>query len=69
MPAQRRPDDRAANLTDGTAGQTKVVEHGAARGIDVEIATMDPQARGVSVARSRWLVERVRREALIDRVG
>ncbi|WP_344080205.1 IS5 family transposase, partial [Luedemannella helvata] len=45
-----------------------VVEHGATLGVDVEVVTKDPQVKGFSVVKRRWVVERVRREALIDRV-
>ncbi|MGW0431645.1 IS5 family transposase [Micromonospora sp. NPDC003197] len=38
--------------------KTKVVEHGAALGIDVETVTKDPQAKGFSVVKRRWVVER-----------
>ena len=48
--------------------KNRVVEHGAALGVDVEIVTKDPQVKGFSVVKRRWVVERVRREALIDRV-
>jgi len=34
------------------------VEHGATLGIDVEIVTKDPQAKGFSVVKWRWAVER-----------
>jgi transposase len=36
----------------------KVVEHGAALGIDVEVVTKDPQVKGFSVIKRRWVVER-----------
>ena len=49
--------------------KVKAVEHGPALGIDVEIVTKDPQLKGFNVVKHRWVVERVRREALIDRVG
>ncbi|MFB7669615.1 IS5 family transposase [Kitasatospora sp. NPDC056138] len=45
-----------------------VVEHGAALGIDVEIVQREPGARGFTPVPKRWVVERVRREALVDRV-
>ena len=38
--------------------KTKVVEHGATLGIDVETVTKDPQAKGFSVVKRRWVVER-----------
>jgi transposase len=34
------------------------VEHGATLGIDVEIITKDPQTKGFSVVKRRWVVER-----------
>ena len=36
----------------------KAVEHGAALGVDVEIVTKDPQVKGFSVVKRRWVVER-----------
>jgi transposase len=36
----------------------KVVEHGAALGVDVEVVTKDPQVKGFSVIKRRWVVER-----------
>lgn len=43
----------------GDAGfRTKVVEHGATLGVDVEIVTKDPQVKGFSVIKRRWVVER-----------
>jgi transposase len=38
--------------------KNKVIEHGATLGIDVEVVTKDPQARGFSVVKRRWVVER-----------
>ncbi|MFI7434029.1 IS5 family transposase [Micromonospora haikouensis] len=38
--------------------KNRVVEHGAALGIDVEIVTKDPQIKGFSVVKRRWVVER-----------
>jgi transposase len=38
--------------------KSKVVEHGAHLGVDVEIVTKDPQVRGFSVVKWRWAVER-----------
>ncbi|GAB3161268.1 hypothetical protein GCM10027290_68190 [Micromonospora sonneratiae] len=38
--------------------KSKVVEHDAALGIDVETVTKDPQAKGFSVVKRRWVVER-----------
>ena len=38
--------------------KVKTVEHGAALGVDVEIATKDPQVKGFSVVKRRWVVER-----------
>jgi len=35
-----------------------VVEHGATLGIDVETVTKDPQVKGFSVVKRRWVVER-----------
>lgn len=35
-----------------------VVEHGATLGIDVEVVTKDPAAKGFSVVKRRWVVER-----------
>jgi transposase len=34
------------------------VEHGATLGIDVEVVTKDPQVKGFSVVKRRWVVER-----------
>ena len=36
----------------------KVVEHGATLGVDVEVVTKDPQVKGFSVIKRRWVVER-----------
>ncbi|MFF0371630.1 IS5 family transposase [Micromonospora sp. NPDC005087] len=38
--------------------KNKVIEHGAALGIDVEVVTRDPQIKGFSVVKRRWVVER-----------
>ncbi|GLW34499.1 hypothetical protein Areg01_74360 [Actinoplanes regularis] len=38
--------------------KVKTVEHGATLGIDVEIVTKDPQVKGFSVVKRRWVVER-----------
>lgn len=38
--------------------KVKAVEHGATLGIDVEIVTKDPQLKGFSVVKRRWVVER-----------
>jgi transposase len=38
--------------------KVKAVEHGARLGIDVEIVNKDPQVRGFSVVKRRWVVER-----------
>jgi transposase len=38
--------------------KNRVVEHGAALGIDVEIVTKDPHVKGFSVVKRRWVVER-----------
>jgi len=38
--------------------KNRVVEHGAALGVDVETVTKDPQAKGFSVVKRRWVVER-----------
>jgi transposase len=35
-----------------------VIEHGAALGVDVETVTKDPQVKGFSVIKRRWVVER-----------
>jgi len=40
------------------AAETRVVEHGATLGIDVEVVTKDPQVKGFSVIKRRWVVER-----------
>ncbi|MFF2149342.1 IS5 family transposase, partial [Kitasatospora sp. NPDC058190] len=45
-----------------------VVEHGAHLGIDVEIVQREPGTRGFTPEPKRWVVEQVRREALVDRV-
>ena len=38
--------------------KNKLIEHGAALGVDVEGVTKDPQVRGFSVVKRRWIVER-----------
>jgi transposase len=38
--------------------KVKTVEHGATLGVDVEIVTKDPQVKGFSVVKRRWVVER-----------
>ena len=38
--------------------KNRVVEHGAQLSIDVETVTKDPQAKGFSVVKRRWVVER-----------
>ena len=38
--------------------KTQVVEHGARLGVDVEVVTKDPQIKGFSVVKRRWVVER-----------
>ncbi|WP_412750489.1 IS5 family transposase [Krasilnikovia sp. M28-CT-15] len=38
--------------------KNRVVEHGAALGVDVEIVTKDPQVKGFSVVKRRWVIER-----------
>jgi transposase len=38
--------------------KNKLVEHGAALGVDVEVVTKDPQVKGFSVVKRRWVVER-----------
>ncbi|MEV0396370.1 IS5 family transposase, partial [Polymorphospora rubra] len=38
--------------------KNRVVEHGAQLGVDVEIVTKDPQVKGFSVVKRRWVVER-----------
>ncbi|WP_344922657.1 IS5 family transposase, partial [Plantactinospora mayteni] len=38
--------------------KNRVVEHGAQLGVDVEIVTKDPRAKGFSVVKRRWVVER-----------
>ena len=38
--------------------KTTVVEYGASLGVDVEIVTKDPQVKGFSVVKRRWVVER-----------
>ena len=41
-----------------TGFRKKVVEHGAELGVDVEVVTKDPEAKGFSVIKRRWVVER-----------
>jgi transposase len=38
--------------------KNRVIEHGATLGIDVEVVTKDPQIKGFSVVKRRWVVER-----------
>jgi transposase len=38
--------------------KNKLVEHGAKLGVDVEVVTKDPQVKGFSVVKRRWVVER-----------
>lgn len=38
--------------------KNKLVEHGATLGVDVEVVTKDPQVKGFSVVKRRWVVER-----------
>ncbi len=38
--------------------KSRVVEHGAHLGVDVETVTKDPQVKGFSVVKRRWVVER-----------
>ncbi|MCP2329440.1 transposase [Hamadaea flava] len=38
--------------------KNQVIEHGARLGIDVEVVTKDPQVKGFSVVKRRWVVER-----------
>src|SRR3954449_4475836 len=38
--------------------KSKVIEHGARLGVDVEIVIKDPQVKGFSVVKRRWVVER-----------
>ncbi|SCL15059.1 transposase, IS4 family [Micromonospora nigra] len=38
--------------------KNRVIEHGAHLGVDVEIVTKDPQVKGFSVVKRRWVVER-----------
>jgi transposase len=38
--------------------KSTVVEHGAALGVDVEVVTKDPNVKGFSVVKRRWVVER-----------
>jgi len=38
--------------------KNQVIEHGAMLGIDVEVVTKDPQVKGFSVVKRRWVVER-----------
>ncbi|GAA2478361.1 IS5 family transposase [Winogradskya humida] len=41
-----------------TGFRQKVVEHGAALGVDVEIVSKDPQVKGFTIIKRRWVVER-----------
>lgn len=38
--------------------KNRVIEHGAALGIDVEVVTKDPGVKGFSIIKRRWVVER-----------
>ncbi|MEU5908933.1 IS5 family transposase [Micromonospora sp. NPDC047527] len=38
--------------------KNRMIEHGATLGIDVEVVTKDPQVKGFSVVKRRWVVER-----------
>jgi transposase len=38
--------------------KNKLVEHGATLGVDVEVVTKDPQVKGFSVVKRRWVIER-----------
>ncbi|WP_405097733.1 IS5 family transposase [Micromonospora sp. NBC_01412] len=38
--------------------KNRVIEHGAQLGVDVEIVTKNPEAKGFSVVKRRWVVER-----------
>jgi transposase len=38
--------------------RNKVIQHGATLGIDVEVVTTEPQIKGFSVVKRRWVVER-----------
>ncbi|MEU1888806.1 transposase, partial [Micromonospora rifamycinica] len=38
--------------------KNRVVEHGATLGVDVEIVTKNPDVKGFSVVKRRWVVER-----------
>jgi transposase len=38
--------------------KVKTVEHGATLGVDVDVVTKDPQVKGFSVVKRRWVVER-----------
>ena len=51
-----------------TGYKTQAIEHGATLGIDVDVVPRNTQIKGFSVVPRRWVVERVRREALVDRV-
>jgi transposase len=48
--------------------KTQFVEHAAALGIGAEIVPRNTETKGFHVVKRRWVVERVRREALIGRV-
>ncbi len=41
-----------------TGYRTKVIDHGARLGIDVEVVQRDPGAKGFKVIPRRWVVER-----------
>ena len=48
--------------------KSSVVAHGATHGIDVKIVERNPAEVGFVPQPKRWVVEQVRREALVDRV-
>jgi transposase len=61
LPLLDRATDAYPTLTKAWVDQgfrKKVVEHGATLGVDVEVVTKDPQVKGFSVIKRRWVVER-----------
>lgn len=82
LPASAHDNAAGIALLNGVAGQCdtvrkalvdqgfkkSVVDHGKALGIDVEIVKRNPAEKGFVPQAKRWIVERVRREALVDRV-
>jgi hypothetical protein len=82
LPASAHENTASIALLDGVAAQCdtvtkalvdqgfkkKVVEHGRHMGIDVEIVERNPDDKGFVPQAKRWIVEQVRREALVDRV-